>query len=104
MPEEPSVLTNLGLSYVLTNDLPKAEETLRRALSKAETDLRVRANLALAVGLQGRMAEAESIVKVGLSEEQTRASVAYLKRLLSQRENAQANADRPSSRQSGRPN
>jgi hypothetical protein len=48
------------------------------------------------------MAEAESIVKVGLSDEQTRASVAYLKRLLSRRENAQANADKTSSRVSNR--
>src|ERR1700739_990471 len=30
-PEEPSVLSNLGLSYLLAKDLPKAEETLRRA-------------------------------------------------------------------------
>jgi len=28
VPEEPSVLSNLGLSYVLSKDLPKAEETL----------------------------------------------------------------------------
>ena len=34
-PEEPSVLSNLGLSYVLSKDLPKAEETLRRANSRA---------------------------------------------------------------------
>ena len=31
VPEEPSVLSNLGLSYVLSKELPKAEETLRRA-------------------------------------------------------------------------
>ena len=31
VPDEPSVLSNLGLSYVLSKDLPKAEETLRRA-------------------------------------------------------------------------
>ena len=31
VPDEPSVLSNLGLSYMLTQDLPKAEETLRRA-------------------------------------------------------------------------
>src|SRR3954469_21549744 len=31
VPEEPSVLSNLGLSYVLTRELPKAEEILRRA-------------------------------------------------------------------------
>src|ERR1700712_2737162 len=30
MPDEPSVLSNLGLSYVLTKALSKAEETMRR--------------------------------------------------------------------------
>lgn len=30
-PDEPSVLNNLGLSYVLTNELPAAEKVLRRA-------------------------------------------------------------------------
>ena len=34
-PDEPSVLSNLGLSYVLSKDLPKAEETLRRAYGRA---------------------------------------------------------------------
>src|SRR5580693_9399611 len=31
VPDEPSVLSNLGLSYMLTRDLPNAEQTLRRA-------------------------------------------------------------------------
>src|SRR5260221_12347462 len=31
VPEEPSVLSNLGLSYMLSRDLPRAEETLRHA-------------------------------------------------------------------------
>ena len=35
VPEEPSVLSNLGLSYVLSKDLPKAEEVLRRAYASA---------------------------------------------------------------------
>jgi Flp pilus assembly protein TadD len=48
-PEEPSVLSNLGLSYVLSKDLPKAEETLRRAYGHADPDPRVRQNLALVV-------------------------------------------------------
>ena len=54
VPEEPSVLSNLGLSYVLSRDLPKAEETLRRAHGSARADARVRQNLGLVVGLQGR--------------------------------------------------
>ena len=38
VPDEPSVLSNLGLSYMLTKDLPKAEETLRRAYASAGAD------------------------------------------------------------------
>src|SRR5260221_5062196 len=64
-PEEASVLSNLGLSYVLSKDLPRAEEALRLAHRRADADLRVRQNLALVIGLQGRLAEAESIVKAG---------------------------------------
>jgi Flp pilus assembly protein TadD len=94
-PQEPSVLSNLGLSYLLSNDLPKAEETLRRAHGKAESDSRIRTNLAVAVGLQGRLAEAESLVKAGLPEDQATANVAYLRRLLSRKENAQASAKLP---------
>ena len=66
VPDEPSVLSNLGLSYMLTRELPKAEETLRRAYANARADARVRQNLALVVGLQGRFAEAETIVKADL--------------------------------------
>src|SRR5205807_1703196 len=70
VPEEPSVLSNLGLSYVLSKDLPKAEETLRRAYGNARADARVRQNLGLVVGLQGRFAEAETIVKADLPAEE----------------------------------
>jgi Flp pilus assembly protein TadD len=93
-PEEPSVLSNLGLSYVLTKDLPKAEETLRRAYGRADADLRVRLNLALVVGLQGRVAEAESIVRADRPAEEAEANVAYLGRLLSRKANARAHAEK----------
>ena len=57
------MLSNLGLSYALSKNLPRAEETLRRASAKAAGDKRVRQNLALVIGLQGRFPEAESIAK-----------------------------------------
>src|SRR6266481_4026612 len=85
VPEEPSVLSNLGLSYVLSRDLPKAEEALRRAYGSTRADARVRQNLALVVGLQGRFAEAESIVKADLPPEEAAANVAYLKQMLSRK-------------------
>jgi Flp pilus assembly protein TadD len=82
VPEEPSVLSNLGMSYVLSKDLPKAEENLRRAYGSAGADTRVRQNLGLVVGLQGRFAEAEEIVKADLPPEEAAANVAYLKEML----------------------
>jgi Flp pilus assembly protein TadD len=85
-PEEPSVLSNLGLSYVLSKDLPKAEETLRRAYANGRADARVRQNLGLVVGLQGRFAEAETIVKADLPPEEAAANVAYLKEMLSRKD------------------
>jgi Flp pilus assembly protein TadD len=87
VPEEPSVLSNLGMSYVLSKDLPKAEEALRRAYggANANADARVRQNLALVVGLQGRFSEAESIVKADLPADEAAANVAYLKEMLSSR-------------------
>src|SRR3982075_2296259 len=93
VPEEPSVLSNLGLSYVLSKDLPKAEETLRLAYASTRADARVRQNLGLVVGLQGRVAEAESIVKADRPPEEAAANVAYLRRLLSRKENARADAN-----------
>jgi Flp pilus assembly protein TadD len=82
-PEDPSVLSNLGLSYMLSKDLPRAESTLRRAYGAGGSDPRVRQNLGLVVGLQGRFGEAETIVKADLPPEEAAANVAYLKQMLS---------------------
>ncbi|WNV08636.1 tetratricopeptide repeat protein [Tardiphaga sp. 709] len=82
-PEEPSVLSNLGLSYMLSKDLPQAEATLRRAQGRGNVDPRVRQNLGLVVGLQGRFGEAESIVRADLPPDEAAANVAYLKQMLS---------------------
>jgi Flp pilus assembly protein TadD len=93
-PDEPAVLSNLALSYVLSKDLAKAEETLRRAHGRAGNDPRVRANLALVVGLRGNTAEAEKIAKADLPPEEAAANVAQLKLLLSRKENARAQMDK----------
>jgi Flp pilus assembly protein TadD len=82
VPDEPSVLSNLALSYVLSKDLAKAEETLRRANSRPDADSRVKLNLALVVGLRGRMAEAESLAKEGRPPEEAAANVTYLRKML----------------------
>ena len=86
VPDEPSVLSNLGLSYLLSKDLAKAEETLRRAHSRQQGDPRVRMNLAVVLGLEGRIGEAESVLKADVPPEEASARLAELKRLLARKE------------------
>ncbi|UCI07493.1 tetratricopeptide repeat protein [Mesorhizobium sp. B1-1-8] len=83
-PNEPSVLSNLGMSYVLEGDLRTAETYMRSAAQQPSADSRVRQNLALVVGLQGRFDEAEKIASQELSPEQAQANVAYLRQMLAQ--------------------
>jgi Flp pilus assembly protein TadD len=97
VPEEPSVLSNLGLSYALSKDLPNAEATLRRAAAQHSADPRVRQNLALVVGLQGRFPEAEEIARADLPPDQAAANVAYLRQMLARR------TDMPKTSQNVRP-
>jgi Flp pilus assembly protein TadD len=84
MPDEPTVLSNLGLSYLLTKDLKNAEITLRRAVAQQNVDPKVRQNLALVVGLRGRFEEAKKIASADLSESEAAANVAYLRQMLAQ--------------------
>src|SRR4051812_45103167 len=84
VPDEPSVLSNLGLSYALSKDLVRAELTLRKAVSRPGAEPRVRQNLALVVGLQGRFAEAETIARADLPPDLAAANVAYLRQMLAQ--------------------
>lgn len=98
VPDEPSVLSNLGLSYLLSKDLAKAEETLRRAHDRAKDDARVRMNLAVVLNLEGHQAEAEKIVKADLPPEEANARLAELKRLLTKKD---AKPERNASRAPG---
>jgi Flp pilus assembly protein TadD len=81
---EPSILSNLGMSYVLEGDLKTAETYLRSAIGQPGADSRVRQNLALVVGLQGRFDEAEQIAGQELSPEQAQANITYLRQMLQQ--------------------
>jgi Flp pilus assembly protein TadD len=83
-PNDPSILSNLGMSYVLEGDLRTAETYMRSASEQPAADSRVRQNLALVVGLQGRFEEAEKIAGAELSPEQAKANVAYLRGMLAQ--------------------
>jgi Flp pilus assembly protein TadD len=84
MPDEPSVMSNLGLSYALSRNLREAEQTLRRANAYNNREPRVRQNLALVVGLQGRFQEAEEIARADLSPEEAAANLDFLRTMLAE--------------------
>jgi Flp pilus assembly protein TadD len=84
VPNEPSVLNNLGLSYALDRNLPKAEEVLRKAAQNPQAGREVKENLALVLGLQGKFDEAERVARTALPETAVSSNMSYLKQLLSQ--------------------
>ncbi len=94
VPNEPSVLSNLGLSYALDKHLARAETMLRTAVAQPNASPKVRQNLALVVGLQGRFAEAERIVSADLPPNEAAANVAYLRQMLSKQSAFNSKKDR----------
>lgn len=66
-PDEPIVLNNLGLSYMLTKELKLAEEALRKAAGRAPGDARIQGNLALVLRLQGKNSEATAVEIQGVA-------------------------------------
>ncbi len=60
-PGEPQILNNVGLSYLLTDDLDTAEKYLRQAVASPKATLKMRENLALVLRLRGKQAEADKI-------------------------------------------
>jgi Flp pilus assembly protein TadD len=85
-PDEASLLNNLGLSYLLSNELPDAEYTLRRAASLPGADSRVRQNLALVLGIQGKYDEAIQVAQTEIDPRQAEANIAYLRTMMQSRQ------------------
>lgn len=78
VPNEPSVLSNLGLSYALSKDLNRAEQVLRRA-DGPNADPKVRQNLGLVLALQGKFEESQRATAGLLSPEQAAQNLAYFR-------------------------
>jgi len=83
-PGEASIEANLGLSYAMTNELPMAEQHLRRAVQMRGANSKIRQNLALIVGLQGRFEECRALYAAELPPEQVESNLAYVRALLTQ--------------------
>lgn len=83
-PNNPSILANYGLSFAMSNDLVSAEKYLRSAINQRGATVKVRHNLALVIGLQGRFTEAQNMYRQDLSPRDVEANMAYIRALLTQ--------------------
>ena len=78
-PENPAVLSNLALLDAGAGDRVTAEALLRRAAASPAATVQERANLALVLGLSGKVAEAEQILRRDLPPELAEQNLAYLR-------------------------
>ena len=78
-PNNPAILTNLGMSWFAAGDAAKAEPLLRQAVAQPGSTLQERQNLALVLGMEGRMPEAEEILRQDLPPDQANENLAWLK-------------------------
>jgi Flp pilus assembly protein TadD len=81
-PGHPSVLNNLALAYTMSGEPERGEQLLRQASASGAENAKVRQNLALVLGLQGKYDEATKIASVDLEAAQAQANTAYLKKMV----------------------
>ena len=78
-PDNPAVLSNLGLWYATHGQPVLAETYLRRAVAQPEAGAQERQNLALVLGMEGKLADAESLMREDLPPEVAAGNLAYLR-------------------------
>lgn len=81
-PGHPSVINNLALAYTMSGDAGKGEELLRQASASGEANAKVRQNLALVLGLQGKYDESTKVASVDLSADNARDNTDLLKKMV----------------------
>jgi Flp pilus assembly protein TadD len=83
-PGDLSISNNIAMSFALQGKLSEAERLLREALAApgAAAVPRLRQNLALVVGLQGRFDESKQIASQDLPPDQVQANMDFLQKML----------------------
>lgn len=81
-PGHPSVLNNLALAYTMSGEADRGEQLLRQASAAGGENAKVRQNLALVLGLQGKYDEATKVASVDLAPAEAQANTALLKKMV----------------------
>jgi Flp pilus assembly protein TadD len=81
-PNDPGVLNNMALAYALDGDPARAEGLLRKAAATGGDVTKIRQNLAIVLGVQGKSDEAQQFAATDLAKEQAAANRAYLEQMV----------------------
>jgi len=81
-PNQPSVLNNLALLYALGGDPAKAETLLRKAAAAGGDVMRIRQNLALVLGVEGKYEEAQQLTASDLGADKAKSNRAYMEKMV----------------------
>ena len=78
-PDNAEVMNNAAMAQMTGGDPAGAETLLRRAVAQPNASLQMRLNLAMALGLQGRIPEAEQIIRRDLPPEAAERNLEWLR-------------------------
>ena len=81
-PDHPSLMSNLALAHAMNGEPKRAETMLRQAAATDRDSLKIRQNLALVLGLQGKYDEAKLLASRDLSAESAAENTDYLRRIV----------------------
>lgn len=99
-PNQPQVMSNLGLSYALQRKMPLAEATLRDAAAQPSADMRVRQNLALVLAAEGKYRDAEEVSRRDLSPIEAAENVSVIRQTIASSDSWRAVAKQSQAKQS----
>lgn len=80
--DHPSILSNLALAHAMNGEPARAEGMLRKAAAADRNSLKIRQNLALVLGLEGKYDEAKQVASRDLSAENAAENTDYLRRIV----------------------
>ena len=81
-PNNPRIMSNLALSYALDGKPGMAEQVLREAIKLPDADSRVRQNLIMVLGVQGKFDEVEKVAGSDMPKMLVEANKDYYKSML----------------------
>jgi Flp pilus assembly protein TadD len=81
-PNQASVVSNLAMAYAASGEAPRAEALLRKVADAPDSDPKIRQNLALVLGLQGKYDEAKTTAAKDIPQENAAANVDYVRQMV----------------------